>query len=174
MIRRWDIDCRSIRCRGRCRTNITTFTKPIHSPIADRCRDFRRTAAGVTPIRCRIGGDCRDAATGIHPSGSRASRGNSGFRRAAVKMAELIRGVATALAAAFPSSATAPQTLVRTAVCVEARLGTLHVFMPPVGSGRRLLAIGHRGRSHRRRLVHAGANRRLYAAARLSCCSISK
>jgi uncharacterized protein (DUF2126 family)/transglutaminase-like putative cysteine protease len=39
--------------------------------------------------------------------------------------------VATQLAAA-PALATAPQTLVRTALCVEARLGTLHIFMPPV------------------------------------------
>ena len=39
--------------------------------------------------------------------------------------------VATQLAAA-PALATAPQTLVRTALCVEARQGTLHIFMPPV------------------------------------------
>ncbi|MCE9555872.1 MAG: transglutaminase family protein [Planctomycetes bacterium] len=39
-------------------------------------------------------------------------------------------GLATA---AMEAPATASQTLVRTALCVEARLGTLYVFMPPVG-----------------------------------------
>ncbi len=35
--------------------------------------------------------------------------------------------------AALPASAGALQGIVRTALCAEARLGTLHVFMPPVG-----------------------------------------
>ena len=88
-----------------------------------------------TPIRRRIGADMPRCRSGeyIHQfAGVGATMARfSGLGRT---MAETgIAAVATATGALPPASATAPQTLVRTALCVEARQGTLHVFMPPIG-----------------------------------------
>ena len=71
-------------------------------------------------------------------------------------------GTAPAVAAAAlpgaPDAQTARRTrfasasgIVRTALCVEPRDGTLHVFMPPVGRARGLPRAGRRDRGHRRR-----------------------
>jgi uncharacterized protein (DUF2126 family)/transglutaminase-like putative cysteine protease len=52
--------------------------------------------------------------------------------------------VATALATSTAASiASVPQAIVRTALCVQARQGTLHIFMPPIGFVEDYLRLVH-------------------------------
>ncbi|HEY2760596.1 MAG TPA: transglutaminase family protein, partial [Pirellulales bacterium] len=76
-----------------------------------------------------------------------AAQGPSGFEGEYGEQGEIFDGngdtaIGTATASA-PQSLLTPQKLVRTAVCIEARSGMLHVFMPPIGQVEDYLRLVH-------------------------------
>ncbi len=74
----------------------------------------------------------------------------------------------------FPAPGTSAAGLIRTAACVEARGGILHVFMPPVDEGGRVFAPGQCHRTDVARSGAAGAHRRAIRRRTTRGCSISR